>query len=178
MGGAKLKRGVSQGKGKHGTNSMRYGKSEQEFQFIVARKMLGARSCFFNRCRYAVDDIKLYTRAVLEPARKLDLHIKLRHGIFVSPIFDLVKVPAYVVALVVWPVALLAFLRVESEYVDVGETHEVHAQDFDAVIYMSFVSYGLASIKIRCRLTKVCPDIFRLVVGVAPPELGVVVWVC
>lgn len=96
--------------------------------------MLGMRSCFFNRCRYAVDDITLYTRALLVPQMELDLHIKLRHRIFVGPILDLVKVPAYVVALVVWPVALLAFLRVESEDVDVGEAHEVHAQDFDAVI--------------------------------------------
>ena len=82
----------------------------------------------YCRCYYAI-----YTRR-LQPARKLSLHIKVRHRIVVSPILDLVKVPAHMVTLVVRPVSLLTLLRVESKDVDVRKSHEVHAEDLDAVV--------------------------------------------
>ena len=63
-------------------------------------------------------------------------NISLGHGVVIGPLLDVVEVAAHVVALVVWPVALLAGLLVEGEDVDVGQTHEVHAQDLDAVVWV------------------------------------------
>ena len=81
-------------------------------------------------CRYYYS---IYTRR-LQLTRELSLHIKVRHRIVVIPILDLVKVSAYMVTLVVRPVSLLTLLRVEREDIDVRKTHEVHAEDLDAVV--------------------------------------------
>lgn len=56
-----------------------------------------------------------------------NLHIRLGHGILIRPPLDLLEVPAHMLALVVWPIALLPLDRVECKHIDVGETHEVHA---------------------------------------------------
>ena len=65
---------------------------------------------------------------------ELSSYIKIRHRIVVSPVLDLLKVPAHMFTLVVRPIPLLALLRVEGEDVDIGETHKVHTKNLNTVV--------------------------------------------
>jgi hypothetical protein len=87
----------------------------------------------FVQWNYIANIIRLYTSrpGLCTTTRS---HIEIRHRVIVSPIFDLLKVSAHMVALVVRPVPLLTLLRVEGEDVNVRETHEVHTKDLDTMI--------------------------------------------
>ena len=49
-------------------------------------------------------------------------------------ILDRIEIPTYMVSIVVGPVSLEPFFGMKREDVDVGEAHEVYAEDFYAVI--------------------------------------------
>lgn len=49
-------------------------------------------------------------------------------------VLDGIEIPANMVAIIVRPVAVESFFRMKREDVDVGETHEVYAEDLYAVI--------------------------------------------
>jgi hypothetical protein len=58
----------------------------------------------------------------------LTSHILVRHCIVISPLLDFVKVPAHMMALIVWPVALPSLDTVKKyKDIHIGETHEVHS---------------------------------------------------
>lgn len=71
------------------------------------------------------------------------LHIFIRHSISIRPILNLVEIAAHMVAFVIRPIPYPSGLLVEGEDIDVGETHEVHAQDLDAVVYPISTTYHL-----------------------------------
>lgn len=64
-------------------------------------------------------------------------HIRIRHRIVVSPLLDLFKVPAHMMRFIVRPRTLLSRHVMESEDVDIGQTHQVHSKDFNTVIWYS-----------------------------------------
>ena len=100
---------------------------------VVCEKKDAREPLPFVQWNYIANIITLYTSrpGLCTTTRS---HIEIRHRVIVSPIFDLLKVSAHMVALVVRPVPLLTLLRVEGEDVNVRETHEVHTKDLDTMI--------------------------------------------
>jgi hypothetical protein len=83
--------------------------------------------------------VKQKKDSILNPT---NLHIRIRHRIRPGPILNVVEIATHMLALIVGPVPTHALstrvgCRVESEDIDVGETHEVYAEDLDAVVYSS-----------------------------------------
>ena len=62
------------------------------------------------------------------------MNSRLGHCVVVRPLLDRVEVPANMLRFILWPCALFARNVMEGEDIDVGEAHEVHAKDLDAVI--------------------------------------------
>jgi hypothetical protein len=72
----------------------------------------------------------LYTRR--PPPTRLNIHI--RHRIIVRPLLHLLKIPAHMLTLIIRPVPLFALLGMERKHIHIGQTHQVHAQNLDAVV--------------------------------------------
>ena len=108
-------------------------KKRKKEHIVVCEKKDAREPLPFVQWNYIANIIRLYTSrpGLCTTTRS---HIEIRHRVIVSPIFDLLKVSAHMVALVVRPVPLLTLLRVEGEDVNVRETHEVHTKDLDTMI--------------------------------------------